>query len=77
MPWGVEWLRGGGDARNLSVGFLNCRGWSSREVDVKCLLKGKSLDVLSLAETFLLQEGEVGQACKWRGRAAGGEEHQV
>ena len=45
----------------LSLGFINCRGWWSREVDIRVMLKEKGLDVLGLAETFLQrdQEGEV------------------
>ena len=55
----VEGRRYGGDARVFSGSFLNYSGWWSREVDVKCILKSISFDVLGLAETFLQQEGEV------------------
>ena len=53
--------RGGGakDSEMLSAGFINCRGWCSREVDVKALLGLKTFDVLELAETFLKRKGEV------------------
>ena len=38
------------DREMLSVGFIDCRGWWSREVDVKVLLGVKRFDVLGLAE---------------------------
>ena len=41
------------------MGNLNCREWWSRKVDVKCMLKLKSLDVLGIAETFLQLERKV------------------
>ena len=41
---GVTQVEGG-----ISVGFINCRGWWSREVDVKLMLLNKGLDVLGLA----------------------------
>ena len=51
-----------GGRDRLSLGFLNCRGWWSREVDIRLMLRKKGLDVLGLAETFLQldQEGKVG-----------------
>lgn len=36
----------------IKSGFINCRGWWSREVDVKLMLSNRRLDVLGLAETF-------------------------
>ena len=48
-----------GRCRVLSVGFLNCRGWWSREVDVMCVLKSKSFDLLGQAKIFQQQEGEA------------------
>ena len=40
----------------LNVGFVNCRGWWSREVDLK------RFDVLVLAEAFLQYDEEVSMA---------------
>ena len=44
------------DRAMLSIGFVNCRGWWSREVDMKLLLELKRFSVLGLAETFLKPE---------------------
>ena len=63
-------------ADELRLGFLNCRGWHSREVDVKMIRK-LDLDVMGLAETFLngikvggyTWHGQNRQYCK---RASGG-----
>ena len=44
------------------MGFLNCREWERgwlREVEIMCVLKRKSLDVLGVAEMFLQQEEEA------------------
>ena len=41
------------------MGFINCRGWWSREVDVRLMLLDKGLDVLGLAEIFLREDQEV------------------
>ena len=43
-------------ADELRLGFLNCRGWHSREVDVKMMLRKLDLDVMGLAETFLQRD---------------------
>ena len=64
-------------ADELRLGFLNCRGWHSREVDVKMMLRKLDLDVMGLAETFLngikvggyTWHGQNRQYCK---RASGG-----
>ena len=34
------------------MGFVNCRVWRSREIDIKLRLQELKLDVLGLAETF-------------------------
>ena len=39
--------------------FINCRGWWSREVDLKLILKGMKLDILGLAEMLLQKEEDV------------------
>ena len=52
--------KGGGQAdEELRLGFLNCRRWHSREVDVKMMLGKLELDVMGLAETFLQREEEI------------------
>ena len=40
------------DREMLSVGFIICRGWWSREADVKVLLGLTRFDVLGLAEPW-------------------------
>ena len=64
----------------IRLGFLNCRGWWSREVDVNLVLQQLDLDIFGLAETFLRkgEEPQVG-GYKWYGnnrkackRASGG-----
>ena len=40
-------------------GFMNCRGWWSREVDIKLTLQKLKLDVLG---TFLREEEEASVA---------------
>ena len=54
---GVVWL-----------GFLNRRGWWSREVEVNLVLQQLDLDIFGLAETFLRkgEEPQVG-GYKWYG----------
>ena len=67
-------------ADELRLGFLNCRGWHSREVDVKMMLGKLDLDVMGLAETFLRREEEIevggymwhGQNRQYCKRASGG-----
>ena len=65
---GGEWEGGKGsgdgsqDRVQLSLGFVNCRGWWSREVDIKLTLQELRLDVLGLAETFLRGEEEASAA---------------
>ena len=39
--WDGGEVRVWGDARVLSVGFLHCRGWWLRELNIKCMLKRK------------------------------------
>ena len=71
--------RGGKEEGEIQIGFLNCRGWWSREVDVNMVLRELRLDVFGLAETFL-QRNEVPSVAgySWfgcnreRGRKAGG-----
>ena len=46
-------------ADELRLRFLNCRGWHSREVDVKMMLRKLDLEVMGLAETFLQREEEI------------------
>ena len=46
----------------LNVGFVNCRGWWSREVDLKLVMGLTSFDVLGLVETFLQKDKEVSVA---------------
>ena len=48
---------------------MNCRGWWSREVDIKLTFQELKLDVLGLAETFLREEDEASVAgYVWYGR---------
>ena len=48
--------KGGRQAiKDLNLGFINYRGWHSREVDIM-MVKKLDIDVLGLAETFLQQE---------------------
>ena len=48
---------------------MNCRGWWSREVDIKLMLQELKLYVLGLAETFLREEEEASVAgYVWYGR---------
>ena len=48
---------------------MNCRGWWSREVDIKLRLQELKLDILGLAETFLREEEEASVAgYVWYGR---------
>ena len=71
----------GGEGLEVGVvrfGFLNCRGWWSREVDVNLVLQQLDLDIFGLAETFL-RKGEEPQVGGWYGnnrktckRASGG-----
>ena len=70
---GEEGEKGSGDRSlggdQLSLGFVNCRGWWSREVDIKLRLQELKLDVLDLAETFLREEDEASVAgYVWYGR---------
>ena len=56
-----DWEVGGQDnmhGEKLKMGFFNCRGWHSREVDIM-LLRKLDLDMW-LAETFL-----QGRGCCW------------
>ncbi len=48
----------GGKCVDVRMGFVNCRGWWSKEVDINMLLKQLDLDVLGLAETFLQRDDE-------------------
>ena len=41
------------------VGFVNCRGWLSREVDLKLVMGLKRFDMLELPETVLQKDEEV------------------
>ena len=73
MRGGGEGEKGSGDGsqggEQLSLGFVNCRGWWSREVDIKLMLQELKLDVLVLAETFLRKEEEASVAgYVWYGR---------
>ena len=73
MGGGEEGEKGSGDRSlggdQLSLGFVNCRGWWSREVDIKLRLQELKLDVLDLAETFLREEDEASVAgYVWYGR---------
>ena len=53
----------------LNVGFVNCRGWWSREVDLKLVMGLKRFDVLGLAEIFLQKDEEISMAeYVWYGR---------
>ena len=53
----------------LNVGFVNCRGWWSREVDLKLVMGLKRFDVLRLAEMFLQKGEEVSvTGFVWYGR---------
>ena len=51
---GKRWS--GTKGREMCVGFINYRGWWSREVDVKVLLELMRFDVIGLAATFLKKE---------------------
>ena len=44
------------------MGFVNCRGWWSREVDLKLVMGLKTFDVLGLVEEFLQKDEEVSVA---------------
>ena len=53
----------------LNVRFVNCRGWWSREVDLKLVMGLKRFGMLGIAETFLQKDEEVSVAgYVWYGR---------
>ncbi len=59
------------------MGFVNIRGWRSKEVEVGELIKEHKFDVFGVAETFLKSECEVQlEGYKWFGvgRVGGGKQ---